>query len=185
MTHHNPNRTITESEANTDPITGSPGAHPVGVGIGAIGVGAAVGAMGGVLGGPVGMAAGAVIGAAVGGLAGKAAAEAVDPTIELKYWREMHGTMPYASSAYAFDEFEPAYRYGWESFTKDSNKNRTFESVESDLSRGWDHAKGSSRLAWSHAKHATKHAWNRMQNAVKSDSSPAAATDQSKGLGTF
>ncbi len=179
------NRTISEAQANTDLITGSPGAHPVGVGVGAIGVGAVVGAVGGVLGGPVGMAAGAVIGATVGGLAGKAAAEAVDPTIELAYWRKTHGTMPYASSAYAFDEFEPAYRYGWESFSKDADKSRTFESVESDLSRGWDHAKGSSRLAWKHAKHATRHAWTRMQNAFKSEPDLAASPVQSKGHGTF
>lgn len=52
-----------------DPITGEPDAHPVGVGVGALGAGVA-GAAIGALGGPVGVMVGAVIGAAAGGLAG-------------------------------------------------------------------------------------------------------------------
>src|SRR6266851_3247743 len=48
---------------NPDPITGKPGAHPVGTGAGAAGGGLAGAAIGGAVGGPVG----AAVGAAVGG----------------------------------------------------------------------------------------------------------------------
>ena len=53
---------------NADPITGEPGAHPVGTGLGAVG-GAATGATVGALGGPVGAVVGGAVGAVVGGLA--------------------------------------------------------------------------------------------------------------------
>lgn len=52
-----------------DPITGEPDAHPVGVGVGALGAGVA-GAAIGALGGPVGVLVGAAIGAVAGGMAG-------------------------------------------------------------------------------------------------------------------
>ena len=60
-----------------DPITGEPGAHPVGVGVGALGAGAAGAAIGSI-GGPIGMLIGAAIGAVAGGLAGKEVAATAD-----------------------------------------------------------------------------------------------------------
>ncbi len=68
-------------ETNPDPITGAPGAHPVGVGLGAAAGGIAAGAAAGTLAaGPIGTVVGAAIGAVVGGLAGKGAAESMNPT---------------------------------------------------------------------------------------------------------
>ena len=68
---------------NRDPITGAPGAHPVGVGLGAAAGGIAGGAAAGTLAaGPVGTVVGAAVGAVAGGLGGKAVAEHFDPTIE-------------------------------------------------------------------------------------------------------
>jgi hypothetical protein len=152
--------------ANRDPITKAPGAHPVGTGLGAIGTGAAAGAAGGAIGGPVGAVAGAAVGAVVGGLVGKAAAEAVNPTVETKYWREHHDSGPYADSA-GYDEYEPAYRYGWENFNRRGGRQgQSFDSVESDLQRGWDQAKGKSGLLWDQAKAAARDAWNRVQLAA-------------------
>lgn len=63
-----------------EPKTGVLGAHPVGVGLGAVGAGAAAGAAGGAIAGPAGAVAGAAVGAVVGGLAGNTAAEVVNPT---------------------------------------------------------------------------------------------------------
>lgn len=65
---------------NEDMITGEPGSHPVGTGVGAAG-GVVTGAtIGTVIGGPIGTIIGAAIGAIAGGLAGKAIAEELDPT---------------------------------------------------------------------------------------------------------
>ena len=72
-------------EANHDPVTGEPGAHPVGTGVGAA-TGGTVGAViGGAVGGPVGAMVGAAVGGLAGGLAGKGVAESVNPTEEDAY----------------------------------------------------------------------------------------------------
>ena len=80
--------------SNLDPITGEPGAHPVGTGVGAAAGGMAAGAAAGTVAGPVGTVIGAAVGAVVGGLAGKGVAESVDPTEHDAYWRENFTTRP-------------------------------------------------------------------------------------------
>jgi phage tail tape-measure protein len=75
--------TATQAGTNRDPITGAPGAHPVGVGLGAAVGGIAAGAAAGTLAaGPIGTVVGAAAGAIAGGLSGKAVAEHFDPTKE-------------------------------------------------------------------------------------------------------
>jgi outer membrane lipoprotein SlyB len=75
--------TATQAGTNRDPITGAPGSHPVGVGIGAAVGGIAAGAAAGTLAaGPIGTVVGAAAGAIAGGLGGKAVAEHFDPTVE-------------------------------------------------------------------------------------------------------
>jgi phage tail tape-measure protein len=114
---------VTESggrnaDANRDPISGEPGAHPVGTGVGAAAAGAADGAAGGLIVGPAGAAVGAAIGAVAGGLAGKGVAESIDPTVEDAYWRENYAQRPYYDKNSAYEEYQPAYKYGWESQSK-------------------------------------------------------------------
>jgi hypothetical protein len=150
-------------DANPDPITGAPGSHPVGTGLGAAGAGAAGAAIGAVA-GPVGAAVGAVVGAVAGGLAGKGAAEAVNPTAEDAYWRENYQSRPYYTSDYSYDDYSPAYRYGYESRSRYGGKR--YEDVENDLSGGWDRFKGKSRLGWEKAKLATRDAWDRVEGTV-------------------
>ncbi len=149
---------------NRDPLSGEKGAHPVGTGVGAAAAGAAAGAAGGALAGPAGAAVGAVIGAVAGGLAGKGVAESIDPTVETTYWRENYASRPYYEKGHAFDHYEPAYRYGWES--RGRYPEETFESVETDLARDWDKVRGHSKMGWDKAKHATRDAWDRIGTSV-------------------
>ena len=99
-------------DENLDPISGEPGAHPVGTGLGAAAAGAATGAAGGLVAGPVGAAVGAVIGAVAGGLGGKAIAESIDPTVEDAYWEENYTSRPYANKSVAYDHYRPALPAG-------------------------------------------------------------------------
>ena len=69
------------NSANRDPLTGEPGSHPVGTGIGSAGAAAAGAAVGGVVGGPTGMLVGGAIGAVAGAVAGHAAGEGANPTV--------------------------------------------------------------------------------------------------------
>jgi len=76
-----------EDELNRDPLTGTPGAHPLGTTAGATSGAVAGGVAGLAVGGPVGGVIGITVGAVAGGLAGKSAAEMVNPTAEEEYWR--------------------------------------------------------------------------------------------------
>src|SRR5687767_1105291 len=96
-----------DRDLNPDPITGAPGAHPLGVGVGAAAAGATGASNGTAEAGPVGTAVGAAIGAIAGGLAGKGVAELIDPTAEDAYWREQHRAQPYGTHR-EYDEFAGA-----------------------------------------------------------------------------
>ena len=150
--------------ANRDPLTGAPGAHPVGTGVGAVAGGIATGAAVGTVAGPVGTAIGAAVGAVVGGLAGKGIAEQIDPTREDAYWRDNYASRPYVGGG-SYDDYGPAYAYGVNSYSRYAG--RDFDDVESDLSRDWDRAKGTSSLGWDRAKHATRDAWDRVSDSVE------------------
>lgn len=142
-----------------DPLTGAPGSHPLGTGLGAASAGAAGAAIGAV-GGPVGALAGAAVGAVIGGLIGKGVAEGIDPTDDAAFWRENSPERPYYDQGFDYDtHYEPAYRYGWESRTQHHDK--SFEEVEPLLQNDWDSARGASELGWEKAKHAISDAWHR------------------------
>src|SRR2546430_2654305 len=97
--------------ANRDPITGAPGAHPVGTGVGAA-AGGATGAAIGAVGGPVGAAVGLVAGGVIGGLAGKAGGESVDSTGEGADWGGTHATQPVAKE-WAYEDYGRADPAGY------------------------------------------------------------------------
>ena len=149
-------------DSNPDPITGAPGAHPVGTGAGAAAGGVAGAAAGSVV-GPVGTAVGAAVGAVVGGLAGKAAGEAVNPSLEDAYWRDRYEREPYYTKPYTYDDYAPAYRTGYEAYGRYPGK--SLEEIEADLERDYAANRGNSRLSWNDAKIATRAAWNRVRGA--------------------
>jgi hypothetical protein len=137
---------------------------PVSTGVGAAG-GAALGAAAGaVIGGPVGALVGGMGGAVMGGVVGKATAMGVKPGFEEDYWRTHYQDRPYARADRGYDEYLPAYRYGWES--RGHYEGRTFDEVEKDLEAGWDRAKDKSKLAWLEAKEAARDAWDRVERSV-------------------
>jgi hypothetical protein len=164
MTNETTNRPTTGTSANRDPLTGAPGAHPVGTGVGAVAGGVATGAAVGTVAGPVGTAIGAAVGAVVGGLAGKGIAEQIDPTREDAYWRDNYKSRPYVSGG-SYDDYGPAYAYGVSSYPRYAG--RKFDDVESDLARDWNSAKGTSSLTWDRAKLATRDAFHRVSDSVE------------------
>ena len=149
--------------ANRDPITGEPGSHPVGTGAGSAGGALAGAAVGAVVGGPVGAVVGGAIGAVAGGAAGHTAGEAANPTVEGAYWRENFAKRPYYAKGRTFGDYEPAYRYGWESAGDSSFKNRGFQEVEPDLQRKWKERSTKDGMDWSEAREASRDAWSRVR----------------------
>lgn len=151
----------TKDDLNADMITGEPGSHPVGTGIGGVG-GAAAGAAIGSMAGPLGTLIGGAIGAIVGGGAGHASAEAINPTHEEAYWRAEHSNASYYKDGHDFDrDLHPAYAVGYANRARYPADAR-FEDHENDLRTSWEEVKGESRMEWNEAKHASRDAWNRV-----------------------
>jgi hypothetical protein len=156
----NMNNQLSTPNANRDPLTDAPGAHPVGTGIGAVVGGAAAGAATATVAGPVGTVVGAAVGAVVGGLAGKNVAETIDPTRERAYWSENFSRRDYVEKGSSFDDYGPAYGLGVEAHGR--YPGRDFDDVESEMSSDWNTDRGASILSWGRAKHAARDAWNRV-----------------------
>ncbi len=151
-----------DHDANRDPLSHAPGAHPVGTGVGAAGVGTAATVVGGALGGPVGAAVGAAVGAVAGGLIGKGIAEKIDPTVEDTYWRENHHKESYAKDR-PYEHYAPAYRAGYEGYMRHGGASRRFEDAEPHMRAEYDRFQTQAGLInWEDARLAAHAAWRRV-----------------------
>lgn len=153
-----------DHDSNPDPITGAPGSHPAGTGIGAAS-GAATGAAVGAIGGPVGAAIGGVSGAVVGGLIGHGIGEAVDPT-EDDYWRESYTDRPYRRDGAEYDDYEPAYRLGYNAY--DARQVDYNDDIDAELAKTYEKRRGNSSLEWEHARPAVRDAYTRRAQTHRS-----------------
>lgn len=156
-TSSNPTTRTVDLHNNRDPLTGAPGAHPVGTGVGATG-GAIAGAAVGAIGGPIGAAIGLAAGAIAGGLGGKAVAENVNPTAEDAHWRDNYEKEPYYQAGFGYDDYRPAYELGWSSRAA---RDTAFDDAEPGLGADWTSRRGTSTLDWPQAREATRAAWHR------------------------
>lgn len=137
--------------------------HVVAVGASAAGggiAGAVIGAAGGAIAGPIGAAAGAAVGAILGGMAGKQIAESF--TEEDIYFRERFSSRPYATPERKYEDYQPAYRFGWEAGER--FEGTYFEEIEPELQRGWTTAKPS--IPWEEARLAAREAWDRRRQRL-------------------
>jgi len=106
-----------------------------------------------------------IAGAVGGGLAGKSVAESIDPTAEEAHWRQHYASRPYVEKGGSYDDYGPAYRYGWEAWTHHKDRS-SFDDVERELGKSWEGARGNSHLTWDRARHAVRDAWERAAGAV-------------------
>lgn len=150
-------------QPNRDPITGTRGAHPMAVGVGAATAGAVGGVIGSaipVVGTAIGVAVGTAVGAVVGGFAGKGAAEVLFPTEEADYWRTQHETASTERAPYSFDQdYLAAYRFGY--INSHAFGETAFPEAERELQRTWEDSRDGSRLTWGEAREAVQLAWEK------------------------
>lgn len=154
-------------DANRDPLTGTAGAHPVGVGVGAAAGAAAAGAAIGTVAGPAGTLVGAAVGAVAGAMVGKAAAEAIDPTVEEAYWKEHYAKEPYYEPGKTFKDYAEAYRIGYEGHAR--YRPRTFEEVEADMEVEYNKRRLQNAMNWQQGRAPARAAWDRVENIVPAE----------------
>ena len=161
-----------QRDANPDAITGAPGSHPIGTGVGAaaagtagalVGAGAIGASIGSVvpgIGTAIGGAVGAIVGAVAGGYAGKAVAEAIDPTDEHAYWEANHRNRDYYDNSLDYDrDYRGAYTTGIEVYNE--NPGRPYAEAETDLRTRWETRRGTSKLGWDKASRAMRDVFDR------------------------
>jgi hypothetical protein len=102
------------------------------------------------------------VGVGVGAASG--VAEAINPTFENDYWRESYAIRNYVREGESYETFAPAYRYGWEAYSRYPGKR--FDDVESALRSGWERTEWNAALAWERAREAARDAWRRVEQAL-------------------
>lgn len=80
------------------------------------------------------------------------------------WWRDNFPGRPYAAGR-TYEEFQPAYQYGFDSARQHSGK--VWSEVEESLRTGWDKFEGkpAGGAAWENIKDAVKDAWDQVTGA--------------------
>ena len=81
-------------------------------------------------------------------------------TTEDAFWRTKYEREHYFQQGMTYDDYQPAYRFGYE--LRKRHSGGRFEDFERDLGSEWEKVKAKSRLGWEHAKHAVRAAWDHM-----------------------
>ena len=98
---------------------------------------------------------------------------------EDSWWRSNFSSRPYATGR-NYDEFRPAYQYGYES--GQHHMGRQWNDVESDLRTGWEKRSGSgSGSTWESVKDAVRDAWHRVTGQKDVDTSRMSDSQFSPG----
>lgn len=126
-----------KTDPRRDPISGAPGAHAMGTGVGA----------------------------AASDLAGKGTSAAIEATAEQSQGHEDFSSRAYVEHEWNFKDYSRAYRFGAAAYGR--SKGRSFDDAEPALKRNWERAKGNSDLPWEHAKYASREAWQRGSDSLE------------------
>lgn len=118
-------------------VSGEPESNLAAVGAGGI-IGAAAGATLGAVAGPLGAGLGAAAGSVIGGAIADKAQDELDPKVEELYWQEQHTKRSYYKSGDLYEDYLPAYRFGWENAIYKKYGDRSFEQIEPQLQTSWE-----------------------------------------------
>ena len=153
---------------NKDPITGEPGSHPLGTGVGASTAGV-IGAVAGSIAGPLGTVLGGAIGAAVGGMVGHEAAEYVNPTYQAiePVLQSEFSTRSYAQGR-SYADYQEAYSFGAAERARAAGRPWD-ETIEKEVQQKWEQGKNSSRMAYHEARDAIRDSWHVAERALPGD----------------
>lgn len=145
-------------------------------GISGVVTGAAIGS----LGGPVGTIIGGIAGAVGGWWAGRAVSEAAKNYThdDDSFYRSHYEGSDSKLTDRSYEDVSPAYQLGHVAGQNPEYSGRQFDTVESDLRRGWDSSASKAHGEWDHVKGYARDAYNRA--AATSDRPTGAVTTDSK-----
>ncbi len=101
---------------------------------------------------------------------------------EDNYWRSNYRSRPYYNNNIDYTNVQPAYRYGFESYTRFSG--RPYNEVESDLKSGWDKARGNTGMYWSDVSGAVKDSYERLSTGIPSNSNSSTSGNNNYNTNT-
>jgi hypothetical protein len=112
------------------------------------------------------------------GVGGLSEGEDLDPVAEGDYWRESFRETPYYEAGAPYEDYEPGYRFGWETAADPANSGLSFEELEPELERKWkartlterDAVRGKDALTWNQLRQAAREAWNRVRRGREEQS---------------
>jgi hypothetical protein len=81
------------------------------------------------------------------------------PDFDDDYWRESFRGSPQADPERNYEYYQPAYRFGWESYSRYGR--RSFEEIDEELQQEWESRRDPSAPAWLDAREAARQAWDR------------------------
>lgn len=88
----------------------------------------------------------------------------VDAQDYVEHFRLGYSATPYYSSGRDWNDYLPAYRYGFDTYQQHAGQQ--FDEVEALLSEQWDRVKPPSRLAWAEARDAVLDGWRCISQAL-------------------
>ena len=74
------------------------------------------------------------------------------------WWRDNFRNRPYVSADRRFEDYEPGYRFGYESANRYRGKN--WNDVETNLRTDWDRFEGRGSSTWENIKDSVRDAWD-------------------------
>ena len=77
-----------------------------------------------------------------------------------QWWESNFGTRQYASADRSFADYEPGYRFGYDSANK--YRGQPWDDIEPDLRNDWDHYEHRGQSTWENVKDSVRDAWDRL-----------------------
>lgn len=86
---------------------------------------------------------------------------------EDRYWQQHYIQQPYYRSGLTYQDYQPAYRLGYEGYTRYHGTGMTYDEVEPELQHRYEQERRSSWLSWEQARPAVKAGWHRVEQAFR------------------
>ena len=83
-----------------------------------------------------------------------------DWTSDRSWWQQNFMNRPYASADRRFEDYEPGYRFGYESANR--YHGRKWNDIETNLRTDWDSFEGKGNSTWENMKDSVRDAWDKV-----------------------